>query len=137
MNETYAWSLQTYGSKRLRLKKFNRFSEKRQLNDTVRDRCFPEMDSVIILGNGNIQVNMRVRLYAQIGKYTRVLGLKRRLKFANETYVTTQSVRCRNLNCENKIMYDNLQGHEMLRSEKEISVTAKVCGVPNMPSDLK
>lgn len=52
--------LKTYKTKRLWFKKFEQYRKNRQFYDTVTKRCFREKDSVIIMGNGNIQSQFNV-----------------------------------------------------------------------------
>jgi len=95
---------EAYGTRQLRAKKFLRYKKKRQFYDTVADRLVPDKNSLVLVGNGYMQVTMKGTSTCPTAKIIRHVAAKRRTVLVREAYTTQKCSCCRDARCStNKV----------------------------------
>ena len=84
----------TWGNENQRKNSFKRQVKKRKFYDTIVDELFPEENSIIFMGNGNIQTTMKGTSTSPLGKLLKEIVKKRRLVMVRESFTTKRCSCC-------------------------------------------
>jgi hypothetical protein len=117
--KTYAPKLFTqWGTSKHRKESFRRSKKKNKLYDTIVEELFPDKDSVIFMGNGNIQSTMKGTSTSPLGKIIKQIIKKRRLVFVREAYTTKRCSWCQKKDVDTRSLDDNEKGMRLTESGK-------------------